>query len=251
MEPYRTFAILAATALIAGCPGNLEDLDSAYYNWDGRTVHCTVEGDAAAGNDLPNLLRGLDRAKERGEVLEVLVHRPGDTMSFADFDALLAGVEERGLAFVTYEDIAHGIPPTGGISLQYDGTWIESWMASRAYLLAHHARVTIFVTRYANLSPEKRAMLRVLSDDGNDIEAHAVNHLRGPVVVEERGLQYYLDEEVQPSIDILRADGYEVVSFAYPFGDRTDEIDAAVSKRVQLIRSLSISRSFVTSPCPY
>jgi hypothetical protein len=94
-------------------------------------------------------------------------------------------------------------------------------------------------------------MLRTLHDDGHDLEPHAVNHLRGPVVVEERGLQYYLDEEMQPSIDVMRDDGYEIVSFAYPFGDRTDEIDEAVTTRVPLVRSLVISRSFVTSPCPY
>lgn len=238
--------------MAAGCTNaDLAELDAAYYNWDGRTVHCAVEADEKAGNDLPSLMRGLDRAKERGEVLEVLVHKPGVSMSFHDFDALLSGAEERGLAFVTYQDMAHGITATGGIALQYDDSSLDSWMASREYLLKHHARATLFVTRYHRLAEQARAQLRTLSDDGNDIEAHAVNHLRGPIVVEERGMDYYLDEEVQPSIDILRQDGYEIVSFAYPFGARTEEIDAAVSKRVQLVRSLVISRDFVTSPCPY
>lgn len=235
----------------AGCTGDLEELDSAFYNWDGRVVHCTVEGDKAAKNNISNILRALDRARDRGEVFELLVHRPGDTMTWEDFEALLAGVQERGLAWVTYEDMAHGIPPVAGISLQYDGTWIDSWMASREYLQRYNARVTIFVTRYHGLSAETHANLRVLHDDGHDLEAHAVNHLRGPVIVEENGLDWYLEHEVQPSIDILRADGYEVVSYAYPFGDRTDEIDEAVGKRVQLIRSLSISKPLVTSPCPY
>lgn len=240
------------TALVAtACTEDLASFDAPYYNWDGRAVHCTVEGDVAAGNDVASILRGLDRAKDRGEVLELLVHRPGDTMSWEDFDTVLAGVQERGLAWVTYEDMAHGIPPVGGISLQYDGTWIDSWLASREYLMKYGARVTIFVTRYHRLNEDKRAALRQLHDDGHDLEPHAVNHLRGPVVVEEHGLDYYLDYEVQPSIDIMRDDGYEVVSFAYPFGDRTDEIDRAVTKRVPLVRSLAISRTIVTSPCPY
>jgi hypothetical protein len=38
----------------------------------------------------------------------------------------------------------------------------------------------------------------------------------------------YLDEEVLPSIDVSRADGYEVVSFAYPFGRRTTEMDESI-----------------------
>lgn len=242
--------VLAITAA-AGCTGDLADNDAAFYNWDGRTVHCTVEGDSNVGNDIESIERGLDRAKERGEVLELLVHAPGESLPWDDFERLLSAVEDRGLAWVTYEDIANGIPATGGISLQYDGGHMRSWTASREYLQRHHARVTIFVTRYAGFSDDDRAQLRALADDGNDIEAHAVNHLRGPVVVEEEGLEWYLDNEVQPSIDILRDDGYSVVSFAYPFGDRTDEIDEAVSKRVQLVRSLTIVKPLVTSPCPY
>jgi peptidoglycan/xylan/chitin deacetylase (PgdA/CDA1 family) len=214
-------------------------------------VHCTVEGDSKTGNSIDDVLRGLDRAKERGEVLELLIHKPGTSMSWDDFDTVLAGVEDRGLAWVTYEDMAHGIAPVAGVSLQYDGTWLDSWMDARPYLAKHHARATIFITRYQTLHDDERALVRTLSDDGNDIEPHGVNHLRGPVMVEEEGLQTYLDDEVQPSIDNLRNDGYEVVSFAYPFGDRTDEIDHAVLERVQLVRSLTITKPLVTSPCPY
>lgn len=241
---------LVIAAFATGCAADLDTIDATFYNWDNRTMHCTVEADAKAGNTLAELERGMDRAKERGEVFEILVHTPGVSLAWDDFDALLAAVDARGLAWVTYEDMAHGIEPVAGVSLQYDGTYLDSWMQSREYLLKYNARATIFVTRYGRLSPERRAILRQLHDDGNDLEPHAVNHLRGPVVVEEQGMDYYLDEEVQPSIDSMRDDGYEIVSFAYPFGDRTDEIDAAVAKRVQLLRSLVIARPFVTSPCP-
>ncbi len=238
-------------AFAAGCAGDLDGLDSAFYNWDGRTLHCAVEIDSDAGNGLPSILRGLDRARDRGEVMELLVHNPGVSMSWDDFAALVAAVDERGLAWVTYEDMARGISPVGGVALQYDDTYLDAWLTSLEYLQPYDARVTIFVTRYHRLDDEKRAKVRALHDAGHDIEAHAVNHLRAPLVVEEEGLQYYLDEEMQPSIDRLRADGYDVVAHAYPFGDRTDEIDAAVSRRIQLLRSVTISRSFVTSPCPY
>jgi hypothetical protein len=229
----------------------LDEIDSAFYDWDGRVVHCTVEGDAKTGNDLSKILPALDRARDRAEVFELLVHRPGSSMGWEDFETLLAAVDERGLAWVTYEDMAHGITPVAGISLQYDGKWTESWMESRAYLRRHGARATIFVTAYGQMTPDQRAHLRVLHEDGHDLEAHSVLHLRAPVYVEEHGLTAYLDNEVQPSIDQLRADGYEVVSYAYPFGDRTDELDEAIARRVPLVRSLSLSRSLVTSPCPY
>jgi hypothetical protein len=230
---------------------DLDTIDAAFYDWDDRVVHCCVEGDAKTGVTLDQILPGLDRARDRGEVFELLVHNPGVSMSWEDFETLLAAIEDRGLAWITYEDMAHGVTPVGGISIQYDGNYVENWLVGRELLQRHHARVTIFVTRYAKMSDEQRAGLRLLHDDGHDIEAHAVDHLRAPVYVEEHGLAAYLANDVQPSIDVLRADGYEVVSFAYPYGDRTDEIDEAIARRVPLLRSLSISRSFVTSPCPY
>jgi peptidoglycan/xylan/chitin deacetylase (PgdA/CDA1 family) len=241
---------LAAIVLAAGCQTPVEAMDGAFYDWDDRVVHCSVEGDASTGNTIEELERGLDRAKERGEVFEVLIHRPGDTMTWADFERFLRGVNERGLAWVTYEDMANGIPPVAGVSLQYDGTWIVPWLESRLLLQNYGARVTIFVTRYTRLTDGERAQIRMLADDGHDIEAHAVNHLRGPVYVEDHGLGAYIDLEVQPSIDALRADGYDVVSFAYPFGDRTSEIDRAVGTRVPLTRSIVITRGVVSSPCP-
>jgi hypothetical protein len=242
---------VVAAALAVGCNGDLDGLDGAFYNWDGRTLHCAVEIDSRAGNSLASIEGALDRANDRGEVLELLIHNPGESISWEDFAALLAAVDKRGLAWVTYEDMARGIAPVAGVALQYDDTYLDAWLQSLEYLKPYDARVTIFVTRYWRLSEEKRAKVRALHDAGHDIEAHAVNHLRAPVVVEEHGMQYYLDEEMQPSIDMLRADGYDIVAHAYPFGDRTAEIDVAVSKRIQLIRSVTISRSFVTSPCPY
>jgi len=249
---HATLAPVALALLAAsGCGGDLVDDDAAFYNWDGRKVHCATEGDSKSGNTVDDILRGLDRARDRGEVLELLVHRPGTSMPWADFEAVLAGVEERGLAWVTYEEMARGIEPVGGIALQYDDASLDEWTAAQDYLDRYHGRATIFVTRYHRLSDERKAMLRDLANAGNDIEAHGVNHLRGPVVVEQDGLQAYLDEEVQPSIDILRADGYEVVSFAYPFGNRTGETDDAVTERVPIVRSLTTTRALVTSPCPY
>jgi hypothetical protein len=57
---------------------------------------------------------------------------------------------------------------------------------------------------------------------------------------------------VQPSIDELRADGYTVSAFAYPFGSRTDETDKAVLDQVQIVRSVAYAwDSPAIDPCPY
>ncbi len=52
----------------------------------------------------------------------------------------------------------------------------------------------------------------------------------------------WMTDEVQPSIDQLRADGYTVDAFAYPYGSRTDETDRAVLDQVKIVRSVSHMR---------
>jgi hypothetical protein len=55
-----------------------------------------------------------------------------------------------------------------------------------------------------------------------------------------------------PSIDLLRADGYEVTTFAYPYGARTGETDKAILRQVPQIRSVAFTYSGIDeSPCPY
>ena len=55
-----------------------------------------------------------------------------------------------------------------------------------------------------------------------------MRHFRGPVYVEQRGLGTYMSDEIQPSIDHLRDDGFTISAFAYPYGSRTDETDRAI-----------------------
>jgi peptidoglycan/xylan/chitin deacetylase (PgdA/CDA1 family) len=98
--------------------------------------------------------------------------------------------------------------------------------------------------------PATRARGRAAA--GHDVEAHSVLHERGPTYVERHGLAAYLDEEVLPSIELLRADGYEVLSYAYPFGVRTDETDRAIldTGSVQMVRSLAKPNQLRANPCP-
>jgi peptidoglycan/xylan/chitin deacetylase (PgdA/CDA1 family) len=163
---------------------------------------------------------------------------------------VLAGARDRGLAFVTYGDFANGTYATPGLALSFDDTFVDSWVALLPMFEQYGARVTFFVSRYKNLSDEAHAGLKQLQAAGHDIEAHSVLHLRAPDYVEEHGIQAYLDNELDPSIAVLRRDGFDVQAFAYPFGARTGELDRAIGKRVPVIRSVAFAYTVIQSPCP-
>jgi len=241
---------LSAIAAAIGCQQEVADLDGAFYDGDNRLVHCGVNLDTSARNSIDSVDSGLDRALDRDEVVELYAHHPGVTVPLDKLEHVLAGARDRGLAFVTYADFASGTYASPGLALSFDDTFVESWVALRPMLQQYQARVTFFVSRYHTLDDDGRAGLKLLQADGHDIEAHSVNHVRAPDYVENYGMDAYLRTELDPSIEIMRNDGFEIQAFAYPFGARTSELDRAIGKRVSVIRSVSFAYTIVQSPCP-
>jgi peptidoglycan/xylan/chitin deacetylase (PgdA/CDA1 family) len=234
----------------ASCQENLSDLDGAFYDGDGRLVHCGVNLDTSANNSIESIDSGLDRARDRGEVVELYTHNPGVSVPLDKIEHVLAGARDRGLGFVTYADFVAGDYAQPGLALSFDDTFIDAWVALLPMLAQYQARVTFFVTRYQNLGPDQRAQVKLLASSGHDIESHSVNHLRGPDYVENYGVDAYLRNEIDPSIELMRSDGYAIQAFAYPFGARTSELDREIGKRVSVIRSVAFAYNVVPSPCP-
>jgi Polysaccharide deacetylase len=246
-----TLAWPIALPLIAtACQAGLGDLDGIFYDGDGRAVHCVANLDSSAGSSLASVDTALDRAAERGQVVELYAHRPTITVPLDTIEHVLTGARDRGLAFVTYADFAAGEGRGPGLALSFDDSGVPYWMMARPLFQRYGARVTLFISRYASLPDDQRAMIRELSNDGHDIAAHSVQHLRAPSYVEDHGLRAYLDDEVLPSIQVLRDDGYPVTSYAYPYGARTEELDRAIGEHVPILRSVSFAVGFAADPCP-
>lgn len=237
-------------APLAGCHDSLDEVGGAFYDGDGRRVHCAINLDTSANNRIASIDAGLDRARDRNEVIELFAHDPGHTVPVSKIAHVLAGARDRGLGFVTYADFARGSYTSPGIALSFDDTAVESWIALRPLLQDHGARVTFFVTRYHSFGAAQLAGLKLLVADGHAVEPHSVGHFRAPEYVESHGLAAYLRDEVDPAIEALRDDGYEVQAFAYPFGARTGEIDEALAGRVPVLRSVAFSFTLVQDPCP-
>jgi hypothetical protein len=243
---------VVAMLALAACHEQIANDDSAYYRWDGQRMHCAINIDSIDNNSRSDIAAGLDRARDRGQVLQLYAHIPGGTVPVSVIENLLADAQARGLAFVTYADMVDdNVPHVGGLAFAFDDDAVAAWTSLRPTFQQYGARITFFVTRYGRLQAAERAELAQLAADGHDIEAHSVNHLRGPKYVDDFGMPAYLADEVQPSIDLLVADGYRITSYAYPFGARTSETDKEIFDRVSAIRSVSFSYGApVDSPCP-
>ncbi|MEZ4399911.1 MAG: polysaccharide deacetylase family protein [Kofleriaceae bacterium] len=213
---------------------------------------CAASIDRAVGEPEASIVAALDRARDRDEVVQLYGHRPGRLSDLDRVEAIAAGAQARGLATLTYAELAAGVPAVAGLALSFDDADVDLWTAAAARVAPYGTRLTFFVTRYHLWTEAQRAALAALAAQGHDVEAHGVNHLRGPEVAEAHGVAAYLADEVLPSLDRLRADGYAPTVFAYPYGARTPELDRAVLAHVALVRSVSFTTDnlVVADPCP-
>lgn len=252
-RPHRgTVALLALVAGGAGCVTDIADQDGAFSGRAREAVYCAVNLDDSAGNDLDSIDGALDRAVARNELLHLYAHRPGVTVPLAKLEHVLAGARARGLTFVTYGELAPSevTAPVPALALSFDDSGVDDWLRARELFRASDARVTFFVSRYDRISEVRRAGIRDLALDGHSIQAHSVDHRNAPAMVEAEGLAAYLRDEALPSIAVLRADGYDVTAFAYPYGARTQELDDALLDHVQVLRSVTFTVAGVADPCP-
>lgn len=235
-------ALIAACAALAGC----HDEHWLTYPWDDRRVLCSQAIDDLSSTLPWELVE--DQMLEAAETRSVLVlhaHIPDGTIRTATIERVLAMAERRGLEFVTFRELDPAARPRAGLALALDDNAIDAWFGIRELLAAHGAHITFFVARWYSRSDAERAELRALADAGHDVEPHSVDHLHAPDYVREHGLDAYLADEVIPSIDGLVQAGYPPPTvYAYPFGQNTPELDAAILKLVPRVR-------VSTGTCPY
>ncbi len=230
--------LVATSVLFLGACGETVH-DDGFFTWTGQRSFGAMSIDHLNASDDAPLLDELHQATDQRSVAMVYAHIPDVTVSLETIARVLSVAHDDGLAFYSFADLAKGGPAKPGLCLSFDDRAIDQWFELRDLLATYGAHVTFFVTEYDQWNDQEKAKLHVLYADGNSVEAHGVHHVNGRTYVEHHGLAAYIADEVQPSIDILTADGFEPVAFAHPYGAHTAEIDAAVLEHIQLVRSIA------------
>lgn len=246
----RSALLLVALAACAAEP--LDQDDATFDLWGGQRVLCGVGVDGTAVG-LDQIERGMRRAVARDEVLILFGHDIGHTIARDRVDAILAAADRAGVPTVTFPDLADpALANHAGLVLAFDDRFVDDWYAARDVFTRHDARVTFFVSNYGELTRAQIGLLHALAGDGHAIEAHGMGHRDAPDYVDEHGLDDYLRVEIDSELAAMRADGFAPTTFAYPEGDRTAELDAALLTRFALLRSVTyLDRSPINSaPCP-
>lgn len=201
--------------------GNDPDLqdDSDAHLADALDSHeDSLDSDAATDNDVPS-----DTAPDAAHSTDATDTDP-DAADSADATDVV--------------DVVEITPPPGpGVVLSFDDDFVENWFEYRDLFLDNGVKATFFVTRPDELSEEAVLQLQILEADGHEIACHGLTHVSPKEYAEEHSVAAYVRDEVVPALETLRGYGFDPQTFSYPWGGRSNELDAALSNVFSLLRA--------------
>jgi len=155
-------ALVICTAA-AGC--HLED--RLAYAWDDRTVLCSESvDDLVESIDFGHIEHQLALAEEHNWVALIHAHKPDVTISTDMLERILQSADDHHLDYITFDELRPDGPGGAGLAFAFDDDDIEGWLGTQDRLAAHGARITYFVTRWFEKSPDDLANLAMLAANG-------------------------------------------------------------------------------------
>lgn len=218
--------------LLASCSTEHSTL---LYGWDGRGIVCSVGiDDYRKPLNWRRIEKLFAAAAARSSVVMMHAHELGASVAVESLERIMRLGERYGLEYVTYDELSTA-SPRAGFAIAFDDRMIGNWHAQRELFQRHDARMTFFVNDLV-FSNEEHAMLANLAADGHAIEAHSLHHFHAPEFVAAHGEAAYLAGEAVPSIMGLRALGYPITTYAYPYGEGVPTVDQALLSVVDRVR---------------
>jgi polysaccharide deacetylase len=229
------FVVVALSA----CGSAPADYDGIYSRV-GDPITCALNIDDKNSVGVDALAAAMDRAQAEGLVLHLYAHQPGVTVDLSTIETVLSLADDRGLRFVTYDDLVDG-SDGAGLALAFDDHDLDGWHALRPMFQRYHARLTFFISCYDSFDAPTKKQLRDLVADGHDIEYHSTKHRDAREFAEEHGVDAYMSQEIEPDLALMRADGFVPRVFAYPFGARNADTDDRLLGEFRVIRAIKSS----------
>ncbi len=126
---------------------------------------------------------------------------------------------------------------SAGLALSFDDDYIEGWYSLKDLFNRYHAKVTFFISYPHSLTNQEITMLKKLQADGHEIGCHGYSHNHA---LEYADMQDYIQTDIMPCIESLQAHGFNIRSFAYPWGQNSEETDNALLAYFDTIRDATV-----------
>lgn len=123
-----------------------------------------------------------------------------------------------------------------GVVISFDDAYVDEWLDADKILNKYDWKATFCVCRIDSIGQPQLIKLHQLQDEGHEIAGHGYHHYNAVKFVKQNGIDAYLKQEINPMMASMKQQNFNVTSFAYPYGERSSELDSALSHKFKMIR---------------
>ena len=127
-------------------------------------------------------------------------------------------------------------PYKAGVVISFDDAYVDEWFEADKVLKKYNWKATFCVCRIDSIGEPQIKKLLELQKEGHEIAGHGYHHYNAVKFVAKNGIDEYIKQEINPMLVSMKEKGFNVSSFAYPYGERSDELDQALSPIFKVIR---------------
>jgi len=123
-----------------------------------------------------------------------------------------------------------------GVIISFDDHYVNKWLWADSMLQKYHWKASFNLSNFDKFDDDKYTKLRFLQSEGHELACHGLNHIDAIETIQDSGVQYYLDVEILPMIDIMKREFGGVNTFVYPYGNRNKKTDEILLKYFSIVR---------------
>lgn len=112
------------------------------------------------------------------------------------------------------------------------------WFDVRDYLKSKNAKVTFYIQSYHLIDSAGKAQMKIMMEDGHEMAHHTTTHIHADEYLYSYTIDDYMQNEIYSMDSLMQADGIYTETFAYPYGDFTEQTDRFLLKRFRSIRKI-------------
>lgn len=123
-----------------------------------------------------------------------------------------------------------------GVVISFDDAYVNEWYAANEALKPYKWKATFCVCRIDSIGTPQLKKLHELQNQGHEIAGHGYHHYNAVKFVAAHGINAYLQQEIDPMVVSMKRNAFNMTSFAYPYGERSPELDTVMAPRFNIIR---------------
>lgn len=123
-----------------------------------------------------------------------------------------------------------------GVVISFDDAYVDEWFEADRVLKKYDWKATFCVCRIDSIGKPQINKLLELQNEGHEIAGHGYHHYNAVKFVNQYGIAEYMAKEIDPMVVSMKKKGFNLTSFAYPYGERSNELDSILSKKFTVIR---------------